>query len=195
MKISKASRWILTIGILAILLITLGVTYSRQKAEQGELTANIAQAQQTFTIYSKQTAEHTAEKNDLEARLNEANSRIASAKDKFRYHTQSIEINAILFQAANSAAVTITELSSSLPEEEELNGITYHVFSIDITAEASAREIVSLLNFSNKISERFSTATIESVEIIVPAKEDEEGESEEMPTMKLRLKIYVYEGE
>ncbi len=197
MKISKASRWILTTGILAILLITLGVTYSRQKTEQGELTANIAQTQQTFTIYSKQTAEYTTEKNDLEARLNEANSRIASAKDKFRQHThtQAIEINEILFQAANSAAVTITELVSSPPEEEELNGITYQVFSIDITAKASAREIVSLLNFNNKISDGFSTAAIESVEIIVPPEAEEEDESEEMPAMKLRLKIYVYEGE
>jgi len=190
LKISKASRWILTIGILAILLITLGVTYSRQKAEQSELTANIAQAHQTFTIYSKQTAEYTAEKNALEARLNEANSRITSAKDKFRHHTQSIEINGMLFEAANNATVTITKLSSSLPEDEELNGITYQVFTLGVEATG---EVVALLNFSNKISERFSTATIESVEISVPRVE--EGESEEMPTMKLRLKIYLYEGE
>ena len=152
--------------------------------------ANIAQAHQTFTIYSKQTAEYTAEKNALEARLNEANSRITSAKDKFRHHTQSIEINGMLFEAANNATVTITKLSSSLPEDEELNGITYQVFTLGVEATG---EVVALLNFSNKISERFSTATIESVEISVPRVE--EGESEEMPTMKLRLKIYLYEGE
>ncbi|MBN2186879.1 MAG: hypothetical protein JW732_05445 [Dehalococcoidia bacterium] len=196
MKISRTSRWILTIGILAIILITLGVMYSRHKATQDELTANIAQAQQSFLKYSQEAAEYTTQKNELEASLSEANSRIASAKDKFRQRTrtQSIEISEILFQAADSAAVTITELGCSPPQEEEINGITYHVFLIDITAKASAREIVSLLNFSNKISDGFSTAATESVEITVPPEAEEE-EGQEMPSMELRLKIYFYEGE
>jgi len=190
MKLSKTSQWILAIGILAILIVSLGVRYSRQKAEQSQLIPQIAQAQQDFRKYSKQAAEYTAEKKELEARLTEANARIASIQDEFRQYTQSIEINETLFQAAKDAKVTVTKLSSSLPLGEELNGIGYQVFSIDVTARG---EVVALLNFTRKLSERFSAATIESVEIAIPAVK--EAGSEEKPRLNLRLKIYVYEGE
>lgn len=190
MKISKTARWILTIGILAILLGGLGVNYARQMAEQSRLTTDTAQAHQDFIKY---TAQYTAQKEDLEPRLNKANSSIAALQDEFESPTKSIEINTTLFEAAEDANVTITKLTSAIPVEEELNGITYHVFTLSIAAEG---EVVALLNFSNKISERFSTAAIESVKITVPEVEvEEEGEIEEKPTINLRLKIYGYERE
>jgi type II secretory pathway pseudopilin PulG len=185
MKLGKTARWILTIGILAVLLISLGVMYSRQKAEQSKLTANIAQAQQNF-------AEYDTQKKQAETRLSQANSDIAAAEGKFCEPVESIEINTALFQAAKDANVTITGLSSSVPADGELNGITFQVFSIAITAEGEV--VPALLNFSSKISKAFSTASIESVKINVP--EVEEGsESEGKATITLILKIYAYESE
>lgn len=191
MKISKATRWILAIGILAILLISLGVLYGRQKPEQSQLIPNIAEARQDFIKYTTQYATQRKELEVLEARLDEASSRITSVQRKFHQYTESIEINETLFEAADDANVTITELTSSLPEEEELNSITYQVFSIEVTAEG---EVVALLNFSHKVSQRFSTSDIQSVEIEVP-QEDEEGEKKEpeKPSITLSLKIYIYE--
>jgi len=191
MKISKATRWILAIGILAILLISLGVLYGRQKPEQSQLIPNIAEARQDFIKYTTQYATQRKELEVLEARLDEASSRITSVQREFHQYTESIEINETLFEAADDANVTITELTSSLPEEEELNGITYQVFSIEVTAEG---EVVALLNFSHKVSQRFSTSDIQSVEIEVP-QEDEEGEKKEpeKPLITLSLKIYIYE--
>jgi len=190
MKIGRPARWILTIGILAILLGGIGVNYGRQIAEQRRLNADTAQAQQDFRKYDKYAAEYAAEREELETRLSQANSRITSPQSKFRQYTESIEIDEALFQAAEDANVTITRLSSSLPEDEELNGITYRIFTLSITAEG---EVVALLNFSNKVSAGVSTATIESVKINVP--EVEEGESEEKPSITLGLKIYAYESE
>ena len=191
MKISKATRWILAIGILAILLISLGVLYGRQKPEQSRLIPNIAEARQDFIKYTTQYATQRKELEVLEARLDEASSRITSVQRRFHQYTESIEINETLFEAADDANVTITELTSSLPEEEELDSITYQVFSIEVTAEG---EVVALLNFSHKVSQRFSTSDIQSVEIEVP-QEDEEGEKKEpeKPSITLSLKIYIYE--
>lgn len=191
MKISKATRWILAIGILAILLVSLGVLYGRQKPEQSQLIPNIAEARQDFIKYTTQYATQRKELEVLEARLDEASSRITSVQREFHQYTESIEINETLFEAADDANVTITELTSSLPEEEELNSITYQVFSIEVTAEG---EVVALLNFSHKVSQRFSTSDIQSVEIEVP-QEDEEGEKKEpeKPSITLSLKIYIYE--
>lgn len=185
MKVSKATKWILLVGIFAILLITAAVAYGRQNEQQRALNANIAQAQQDFDKY-------TAKKKDLERRLNEADSRIGSVQDEFSEYTESIEINETLFEAADDAGVTITRLRSSTPADQKLSGITYRVFTLDITAEGEV--LPELLNFSNKISGRFATATIESVKIDIP-KVEEEGEGEEKPTtITLRLKIYAYEG-
>ena len=176
MKISKPVRWILTIGILAILLVGLGVNYARQIAEQSRLSADIAQAQQDFIKYAGQ-------KEDLEARLSEANSRIASVQNEFRQYTESIEINETLFGAAEDANVTITRLSSSLPEKEELNSIAYQVFSLSITAEG---EVVDLLRFMQKLSDRFPSSSTNSVGITV---------SEGKSSLSLGIKIYVYASE
>lgn len=188
MKISKTSQWILTIGILAILLISLGVMYSRQKAEQVRLSTGIAEADQSLIKY---TTEYAAQKKDVEKRLNEANSRLADLQSEFRQYTESIEINEALFEAAEDTNVTITRLSSSVPKDEGLSGVTYRVFSLSITAEG---EVVALLNFVNKLSGKFSAATIESVKMSVP-EAVEEGGGEEKSTIDLRLKIYAYEGE
>ena len=180
MKISKTSQWILTIGVLAILLISLGVMYSRQKVEQSRLSISIAEASQSLIKY---TTEYEAQKKDVEKRLNEANSRIASVQNQFRQYTESIEINQAFFGAAEDANVTITRLSSSLPEKEELNSIAYQVFSLSITAEG---EVVDLLRFIRKLSDRFPSSSTNSVGITV---------SEGKSSLSLGIKIYVYESE
>jgi hypothetical protein len=176
LKISKATQWILTIGIFAILLISASVAYGRQQAEQSELGSAIAQANQDLIKYS-------AQKKDLETKRREANSRIASAQTEFRQYTKSIEVNEALFEVAEDAGVTITRLVFSVPAEENLSGIAYRVFSPIVTAEGEV--LPQLLLFSKKISESFSTVVIESVEI-------EGGDGEKKPQIVLELKIYAY---
>jgi hypothetical protein len=177
LKIGKTTQWILLIGIFAILLISAGVVYSRQQAQQSELSSAIAQANLDFTKYS-------AQKKDLESKRREANSRIASVQGEFRQYTESIEIEEALFEVAEDAGVTVTRLTFTLPAEEKLGGITYDVFSPVVTAEGEV--LPELLLFSKKISESFSTVAIESVKI-------EGGEGDEKPQIVLNLSIYAYE--
>jgi len=174
----------LTIGVLAILLASLGIIYARQTTEQRELNASVAQAHQNFIKYTTQRKE--LEKG-LETKLGQAKSSIASLQDEFRQYTESIEINKALFETADEANVTITELSSSLPEEEELNGITYQVFTLSLAAEG---KWVALLNFVRKLSDKFPSIDIRSVGIEVLQEEETE---EEKTTLTLGLKIYAYE--
>jgi len=178
LKVSKTTRWILTIGILAILLVGLGVNYSRQKTEQSELTANIAQAQQELI----RLIEYTKQRNDLETRLSQANSRLASVKEEFHKPTQSVEISDVLFQAANDANVTITGLSSSTPASEKINDIDFRVFSLSISAEG---EVKALLNFMANLGNRFPNSSINSASISV---------SQGTGSLSLSLKIYAYEN-
>lgn len=175
----------MTIGVLAILLASLGIIYAQQTAEQRELSASVAQAHQNFIKYTTQKKE--LEKG-LETKLGQAKSSIASLQDEFGQYTESIEINKALFETAYEANVTITELSSSLPKEEKLNGITYQVFTLRLTAEG---KWVALLNFLHKLSDRFPSGDIRSVGIEVLQEKEAE---EEKTTLTLGLKIYTYEA-
>ena len=180
MKLSKTAQWIIVIGVSAILIITAGVFYGRQMTEQRMLRTEIAQAQQDFTKYSNM-------KKDLEIRLRQAESSIASVQSEFQQYTESIEINEALYEAADDYNVTITKLRSSIPDVEMLNGINYNVFSLDISARGEV--VPALLNFTNRVSEIFSASTITSVGINVPVEEDGVlGES----TLSLKIDIYAY---
>ena len=177
MKIGKTTRWILLIGIFAILLISASVAYGRQQTEQNQLTSSIAQANQDFTKYS-------AQKKDLENKRREANSRIATAQSQFHQYTEAIEIDEALFEIADDAGVTINALILSLPVKEEMGGVNYRVFSPVVTAEGEV--LPELLIFSKKISESFSTVSVESVKIEI-------GEGDEKSRIIINLKIYAYE--
>ena len=171
MKISKATQWILTIGILAVLLVGAGVAYSRQKAEQSRISADTARAQQDFIKYTEQ-------KRDLETRHSQIESYLVSVQDEFRQYTESIEIEETIFEAADDADVTIASLTCPLPKDEEVNGINYKAFSFtNIKAEG---EVVDLLRFSRKVSERFAAATIERETISVGG----------TSTLNLSIKVY-----
>ena len=178
MKISRKTRWALSITIMVILLITMGVVYRHHRAEQRELSAELARAQKTFMKYNEPLDMHTEERKELEARFDKANSQIASAQKEYRKPTESIEINETLFAIAHPINVTITGLSSSPPKKEEINGIAYQAFSLSLTATG---ELQNLLNFNNKIGESFPTATIGSVSIGEGAK-----------SLTLQMKIYAY---
>jgi len=180
MKISRTTQWILTIGIFAVLLVTAGVVHNRQTAEQSKLSSRVVQVQRELTKYTGLEGQ----KQDLETKIDQVKSHIASVQAESSIYTRmkSIEINETLFQAARDSNVIITSLTSSIAKDEKIDGVTYRVFSLGITAEGEVLPV--LLNFSRKISEKFSTATITSATIDV----------KEKPTMNLQVKIYAYEG-
>jgi len=193
LKISRTSRWILTIGILAIFLASLAVAYVHQTTELRDLNTGIIQAQQDFTKY-------TAQETELESELNQVESNIPALPGEFKSSLESIEISDALLEVADEAMVTITELSTSLPDNEEINGITYQVVYIELTAEG---KMVSTLNFVQKLGARLPSSDIENVEIKVTKGGEEEEEEEEEETgekteeekssLSLSLKIYAYE--
>ena len=177
MKISKTTQWVLIIGVFAVILVGAGVIYGRQMAEQSQLRSDIPRAQQDFTKYARQ-------KEELETRISQAKARVASAQNQFSSYSaaKSIEIDEILLQAAHDTNVTVTSLTSATAKDEKIRDIAYRVFSLSITAEAEV--LPSLLNFSDRVNQSFSTTAMTSAEIDMQGK----------PTITLKLKIYGYEG-
>lgn len=173
MKLGKTSKWILTIGILALLVVTAGVMYGRQMAERSQLNSDIALANQDFFT-------NKAQRPVLETRLAQAKSRLSSLESEFRESTQSIEINEGLFETADDANVSITSISCSIPEGQTVNGIACQVFSLSLIAEGD--NMPQLLNFTRKLGDRFPSATIESPRISISEKES---------TLNLEFRVYA----
>ena len=201
MKISSTARWLLVIGIFAILLIALGVNWVRQQAQQAALDVLLANAKQEYL-------QNSAEKKELDARLGQTSSHLRSVQDEFRRYTESIEMNEALFRAAEQSGVTILEITASVPGQQSVAGQegdgkkeadtsgAFQTFPITVTAQAPAREMVSLINFAKKVTEEFPGVYVELVDIAVPDEPEEgvdaEQEDEELPSITLSLRIYVY---
>jgi len=173
MKLSKTARWILAIGILAVLLVTAGVMYGRQMAERSQLNSDIARANQDFITFMEQ-------RRDLETRLSQAESQLSNRQSEFHKSTQSIEIDEALFDVADDANVSITSISCSVPKGQTVNGILCQVFSLSLTVEGD--NMAQLLNFTTKLAKRFPDATIESPMISI---------SEEESTLNLGFNVYA----
>lgn len=98
-------------------------------------------------------------------------------------YTQSIEISDELYQAADDADVVISSYSCSLPAERTVDGNTYQVFSIGLSIQG---EVPNLLDFTNKVSQRFPDCNFGSVSIGMP------GEEGGIASMSLPLEIYCH---
>lgn len=175
----------MTIGILAILLASLGIIYARQTTEIRELNTSVAQAHQDFIKYTTQRKEL---EEGLEAKLGQTKSSIASLQDEFGQYTESIEINKALFETADEVNVIITKLSSSPPKEEKLNGITYQVFTLRLAVvegKVVGPPLPDFIRFIMKLRDKFPSSDINSVKVTAS---DEEG------SLDLSMKIYTYEA-
>lgn len=178
MKLNKTVQWILTVVILGALLFGVIVIYGKQRSEQGNLKASLFQVRADL-------AKYTAQRSDLEVRLNRAKSDLSTMEKKYHLPTESVEIIEAIFEASYDANVYITTITSTFPKEEKGKEIAYDIFTMKVEARG---EVVTLLKFNDELGERFFASVIKDVE--VNAKE-ESGESE----ITVNLIICAYEGE
>ena len=176
MKLSKTAQWILTLGILVALLVGVVTVYGKQRATQGGLNSVLTQLNQNFVKY-------TAQKGELQGRLNKAQSDLSKLNEKFHLLTESVEITRAIFEAADDSNVDIVKIGSSLPAMGGEAGV-YDVFSLTINAKGG---VVALLKFCGKLSETFPDSVIGTVRIGVS---EAGGES----TISVALTVYCYAG-
>ena len=181
-KLSKASWIILSIGVLAIVLGSLGMAYAEQKTENSRLEEELDQA--ALKLQSFNLSELQDERSKLEADLKEAQANYESAKKALSPQVESIDITTNLYQDAQECQVEIVAISSAPLSESELNGITFHTLPIEVEVEG---EIAGIINFLNKIDSQFGTGAITSVKVNVK----ERDEVEKM-WASIKLEIYTY---
>ncbi len=195
MKLGKASRLLLTIGIFAILFAGLGVTYPQQSEKQSQLIEQLSIAQLALEKYSPQ--QFSSQLRDLESQLAQAESQLEAAEAALHQPIESIEVTDTLFAAAQTSGVETIEISSLGVTSKELEGFTYSVLSLRVKLEG---DVPNLTNFILKLSKEFPTGLVKRLEIVVPEVTEEGGETgeelgegeSEKPSANLELIIHTY---
>ena len=216
MKLSKTSWLILGIGIFVIALGSLYMVYHQQMQEQEQLNSELDTAQLLLP-------QLISEKDNSEKQLNRLNSDLAEAKsllirfrEGFPESVESIEYAEELFGLADYHELEVIKLTTSEPDDKEIESesdsadkevetVTYTVTTLEVTVQG---EVADMVDFVNAIvtGSRFTTATVELVEVTVPEplieqeeeieeETEEELEEAEAPSATVRLVVYSYRGE
>lgn len=207
MKLGKTAWYILGIGILVIALGSLYMLYRGQVDEQERLNDALAVAQATAPKLAKERANLESTLTELEDKLAQAASQMKKARAVFPTSSvESIEVDELLFQIADTWDLDITSLTASEPRDKKIKvevedikveDVTYLVTSFTVNVRGKAPESVfeteeehkayidetvgDILDFINTIvtHEDFNTATVELVNMKAPEPLTEE-ELEEM---------------
>jgi len=195
MKLSKTSWLLLTVGISAILGASLGLAYLQQAGERSRLEQELSAAQLQFDESS--TEELSSQQEKLERRLVQAELGFKTAEARLSQPVESIETSDALFVIAEHYGVEITDVSSSTPTDEQVDGVACCVLPLTVQVEG---DVNSLIDFVINWAGEYSTGVVKSVEMTVPqladvGEEGNEAESEEETRVNIRMLIYTYVGD
>ena len=174
MKLTRTSLMMLLSGILIIAFAGLGMAYSRQSSAQSQLNQELAQAQLIFNKASSD--EILPQRDELEKRLAEGQSRLQILKTNLSPELQSIESSDDLFITAEKVGVEVVVTRSTPPSAENLNGIDYSTLEFRVTLEG---EVADIIRFIHIWTEEHPTGLVKSVRINVPEAIEEETSGED----------------
>lgn len=173
---SIRTKWILTLGILVVLLVGIAVYYSREQAKHDRLSDDLGEAQLTLI-------ENSQKKDLLQNQLALANVAYSESLAAFPDPSESMEIQQDLLGAADEAGVAVASITTSDPREEQVAGRSYQVFSVQVSALGSMENV---LRFMGVLGYWLPTATVESTGVTL----DDGGNA----ALTMSLQVYAFQG-
>jgi hypothetical protein len=149
------TKWILTLGILVILLVGIAVYYTRQQDRHDRLSEDLNTVQQTLIMNSQQ-------KDLLQYQLEVANLAYADKTAVFPDSSQSMDVQEALLGAADEAGVEITLLGCPPAVMEAQGDTSYQVFLVSLGVEG---EVEGLLRFVAVLGYWVPSADVASVSL------------------------------
>lgn len=185
-RISKTTRIVLAVGILVVVLLTLGMAYRGQLEEQSRLNNEIFTARQEAT--SIPLTQLSATQADLTAQLSASDAEIASDKDILKQSTDVIKVADTLLQIADKNKVALTGISSIGLGDQTVEKVTCNTLPLTLKVEGGMPDIIQ---FILDMNENFPTGVIKTMDVTVY---DTAQNPDKLPTANINLIIYSYEG-
>ena len=184
MKLSKTIWLVIAIGIFVVVGIGLGMVRSQQVDEQSELNEKLALVKSN--LERVQPEKLPSQQAELEEQLSRATSQFEAVKAILSEPVGSITATSILFDIVKAHGLEVTEMSSSGPATESLEGVTCSVISLTAKVEG---DVSSLVGFITKLNSYLTTGVVKSITITIP-----ETTSSENASADIQLVVYIYQG-
>ena len=137
-KISKKALLVIVIVVFAVVLGLLIRTYSQQAKEREELETSLVAQQALATKL-------TADREDWEGKLAQAQSLLNTSKAKFPKSVDSIEYDDDLFEIADDCNLELTSISMAKPTSKKIGSVTYSVAPCTLQVKGNVDDILDFL--------------------------------------------------
>ncbi len=184
MKLSRTTWLVVAAGVLIIALAGVGLVWFQQVDEQNQLKEQLALAQSR--LREVQPEKLSSKQAELEKQLIQATSQFEAVKAMFSQSEGGIAASSILFDIAKAYGVEVTEMTSSTPATESLEGVTCSVILLTIRVEGDVSNLVGLVT---KLNSYLTTGVVKSITITIP-----ETNSEESASVDIQLTVYTHQG-
>ena len=166
-RLSRTAWLILGIGILVIVLGSLGTIYRAQASEQKELTSQLAMAQATLPKLASEKEALESQLTQLGKKLTQTTSLLNQAESEFPESVESVDYDEALFRIADNCDLEITKLTASEASDKEVEDITFSITSLNVEVEG---EVIDILDFFDAIAtgKDFANASANLVDIEIP---------------------------
>jgi hypothetical protein len=190
LKLSKTSWLILSAGIFIVMLAGLGLTRSQQLKEQTKVGDELNLSEKT--LGALQTAQLSQQLENLRVKLEESEAQLKEAQIRLQQTVISVDVTEEFFKIAEYCSVNITNMSTTTIAQVKYEGITCSTTSL--TASVIGKE-TNIINFIIGLNNGYTTGNVQSAQINIAAKTDEEDTSEPDSSMAtVSMTIYSYEG-
>lgn len=177
MRLSKKALAIIVIGVFAIVLGYLFMTYSQLVTDQRQLEGRVTVAQNRLPGL-------TAEKQTLESQRVSATSALASARASFPQAVESIEYGEHIFEIVKKCNLTLTSLSFPRPSDRKEGAVTYSVVSLALPVSGKVADIFEFIQVI-RTDERFASTEVRQISMVIKG---------ETASATISVDIYGYRG-
>ncbi|MFC1870371.1 hypothetical protein ACFLYE_03785 [Chloroflexota bacterium] len=162
-KLSKTSWLLLLVGVFTIAFAGLGLVYSKQSSEQGNLTQELSQAQ--LILAKSSPTDFSTQRNELENKIAQAQSEMEEVKATLSFLEESIEASDSIFAIAETCSVSVAEVRTSAPSGTDIKGVGYFIIPLTVRLEG---DIPNILQFVLNWTESHPTGEVKSVQLSIP---------------------------
>ncbi len=183
MKPSKTG-WIIIITVVFVIpVVSLAVILFYQVEQHKQLDEQLARTQ--TSLEKTQITQLILDKTALETRLNELISQLEVAQGIFSNPIGSSTVTQALFDIAEAHQMEVTEMTSSVPSEENFQGIAFSQILLTAHVEGDAANMV---DFIIDLNNHFSTGVIKTVNVTIT-----ENLGVERAALDVNMTIYTHE--
>jgi hypothetical protein len=174
---------ILSIGIFAVIVISLGLTRSQQMRESSRMSEELSVAE--MRLEQVQIKDLTEQQKETQQELDTIKAQLLMVENRMGQSIESIDVTDKFYAIAKSCDTTVLIYNSSKVKGESVEGLACNAITLNARV---AGNVSNLINLVFKLNGDFTTGVVNTAQITVPSQEGE-------PELNVNMVVYTYKGD